>query len=422
MQTVALAQDWDHKRVATLIEEAFTAEPGYYYFYTANANYLLPKWDGAPGDSELFAKNIADRVGGPEGDAIYFQVALSLNCCKSHPQAPDISWDRVKQGFASLEQLYGSTNYQRNAMAFMAARQGDEDFAQQLFARIGDNWSERVWRSRNKFESAKASLSLNPAAPGSQRESTQNLVVRLTPQQKQDFDNAKNSFDAQHYTDAFATYKQLLSELPGDAVLSKYASEAALYSGDTSFALSTLKPLAQSDPDDWQAAALLARACADSGDSAGRDAGIAHMLDLHRRGITPAGMQKYIVERVKAGENTMLIWMSLEPWSSYHIYASGQILNGEGKLYFTATLESNDGDQPQFAQQHPEEAAKGIRQFSLDGYLETGLNANGQHTQTHFLYAFLIGQPSYETLREDFLKIANGQTSPLASRTGLVTP
>jgi hypothetical protein len=159
MQTVALAQGWDQKRAEQLLVEANAVEPGYYYLYNSHANYLLPKWYGKPGDSEAFAQSIADRVGGPEGDSIYFQLALSLNCCKAKAQAPAISWDRVKQGFASLEQLYGATNFERNALAFMAVRQGDREFAQQLFARIGDNWNQRVWGSKDKFETSRSSLS-----------------------------------------------------------------------------------------------------------------------------------------------------------------------------------------------------------------------------------------------------------------------
>lgn len=160
MLVVSLAQGWDQKRAEQLLAEATTVAPNYYYFYDTYANYLLPKWYGKPGDSETFAQSIADRIGGSEGDAVYFQLALSLNCCKTRAQAPSIAWDRVKQGFTSLQQLYGVTSYQRNALAFMAVRQQDDrEFAQQLFARLGDNWSERVWRSKDKFESSKASLS-----------------------------------------------------------------------------------------------------------------------------------------------------------------------------------------------------------------------------------------------------------------------
>jgi hypothetical protein len=259
-------------------------------------------------------------------------------------------------------------------------------------------------------------------SPVSQRESTQDLVARLNPQQKPKFEDASKSFSAQHYADALAVYKQLLSELQGDAVLSKFASEAALNSGDPGFALTTLKPLAKADPDDWQVVALLTRACAESGDTPCRDSGMAQMMDLHRRGITPPTLQHYVVERVKANENTLIIRMSLEPWGYYRVYALGQVLDGEGKIFLRATLESIDADQALFAKEHPVEASKGMRRFSLDGYLETGTNSNGQRTQTHYTYKFLVGQPSYAILREEFVQIANGKTVPLSSRTNLVVP
>jgi hypothetical protein len=210
--------------------------------------------------------------------------------------------------------------------------------------------------------------------------------------------------------------------LPGDAVLSKVAGEAALNTGDTNFALSALRPLVAVDANDWQAAALLTRACAESGDATCRDSGIAHLLDLHRRGITPRGLTQYILERVKAGENTLLIRTSLEPWGPYKVYNLAQVLNSEGKIFLRISLESSDADQGLFAKEHPKEASEGLRRFSLDAYLETGLNSNGQRTQTHFTYKLFDGQPAYETVREEFLKIANGKATPVSSRTNLIIP
>ena len=262
----------------------------------------------------------------------------------------------------------------------------------------------------------------NSAPPANSRESTQDMVAKLNPQQKQQFDDSIKAYREQRYGDAFAIQKQLLKELAGDPILSKFASEAALHTGDTAFALSTLRPIAQADPDDWQAASMLTRACAESGDKACRDQGIAHMLDLHQRGVTPPRMQDYPVESVKIGESTLLITTSLVPWGFYKVYAYGKVTDSAGKLFLSISLESNDTDQPVFAKQHPDEAAKGIRQFSLDAYRETGLNANGQRTQTHFTYKFFDGQPPYETIRDEFIKIVSGQSSPISSRSGLVVP
>lgn len=268
---------------------------------------------------------------------------------------------------------------------------------------------------------AHSAAQANTATP-SDRETPQVLIAKLNPQQKQQFDEAGKAFNGRQYADALAIYKRLLGELPGDAILSKFASEAALNSGDVAFALSTMKPIAQADPDDGQAAALLTRACAESGDASCRDAGIAHMLELHGRGITPRNMQQYIVERVKVGDNFLLIRTSLEPWGPYKVYALGQLTDAEGKIFLRTTLESNDADQPLFAKEHPEEAAKGMRSFSLDSYQETGLNGSGQRTQTHATYKFFVGQPSYEVVREEFVKIAAGKVPMLTSRPNLVVP
>jgi len=254
------------------------------------------------------------------------------------------------------------------------------------------------------------------------RETTQDLIAKLNPQQKELFDNAGKAYGEHRYADSLAIHQLLLKDFPGDPILLKFACEDALNNGDAAFAVKALQPIAQADPDDWQAAAMLTRACAESGDTSCRDAGIAHMLDLHQRGITPPRFLQYAVENVKLGENTMLISTSLVPWGYYKIYANGKVFDSTGKLFLSITLESNDMDQPGFAKEHPDEAAKGMRSFSLDAYRETGLNEKGQRTQTHYTFKFFVGQPSYATIRDEFLKVANGTTSPVSSTSGLIVP
>lgn len=251
-------------------------------------------------------------------------------------------------------------------------------------------------------------------------ESIQDLAARLSPEQKQMFDEATKAFNAQRYPDALAVFKQMLAQLPGDSVLSKFAGEAALNSGDANFALTLLKPLATADPNDWQAAALLTRACAESGDRSCRDSGVAHMLELHRQGVIPQQIQTYISERVRVDENTLLIRPSLEPWGPYNVYDLGQVFNADGKVFLRITIESNEADQNLFAEEHPKEASQGLRSFSLDAYRETGLNSNGQRTQTHYTYKFFVGQPSYEMVRQEFINVANGTRKPVSSRTNLM--
>jgi hypothetical protein len=260
-----------------------------------------------------------------------------------------------------------------------------------------------------------------PAMPV-RMETRDELLAKLNAEQKQKFDEASKAFGAKQYADAATGFKELLVAVPGDSMLAKFASEASLNAGDAEFALKTLKPLSAANPDDWQMAALLTRACAESGDAACRDAGIAHMLDLRKRGLTPLGLREYVVERVKVGDKTLVIRTALEPYSGYHVYATGQIQDSDGKIAFHIALESGDFDQAPFAKEHPEEAAKGMRRFSLDGYQDTGVNSNGQKTQTHYTFKFLDGQPPYAQVREEFLEIAEGKTKAMSSRAGLIVP
>ncbi len=151
MQGVAIDQQWDRAAFDALAERALAHEPGYQYFAISESNYLLPKWYGKSGDTELYAAQVADRIGGIEGDAVYFQIAAAINCCKG-TQAPALSWPRVQQGFAAVESAYGSTNYERNVMAYLALGSGDAATARQLFARIGNDWSESVWKRKAAFD------------------------------------------------------------------------------------------------------------------------------------------------------------------------------------------------------------------------------------------------------------------------------
>jgi hypothetical protein len=262
------------------------------------------------------------------------------------------------------------------------------------------------------------------AAPASpmQMETRDELVAKLNAEQKKVFDETSKAFGEKKYREALTGFKELLGVLPADVMLSKFASESALNAGDKEFALKTLKPIAAANPDDWQVAALLTRACAESGDATCRDAGIAHMLDLRQRGLTPLGLRDYVVEHVKVGEKTLIIRTSLEPWGGYHVYAVGQLADSDGRVSFRVALESGDFDQPAFAKEHPEEAAKGMRRFSLDGYQDSGVNSNGQKTQTHITFKFIDGQPTYAQVREDFVKIAEGKMQALSSRAGVVVP
>jgi hypothetical protein len=157
MQNVALAQGWDKSQARELMEQAVASEPSYYHYYREYAYFLQPKWYGKKGEVEAFAEEISDRVGGQEGEFLYFEIASLVACqCDSEKTAlQNMTWPKIKRGYAALEQLYGVSNMKRNRFASMAFKAEDKPAAREAFAKMGNDWEKKVWISSEKFENAK---------------------------------------------------------------------------------------------------------------------------------------------------------------------------------------------------------------------------------------------------------------------------
>jgi hypothetical protein len=166
MLIAAAAQGWNKSQSEALVAESLSREPGYFYIVRVQANNLLPKWYGEPGDTERFVEKTADRIGGAEGDATYFFVAESVltettNCSLCSP--PPMSWTRIQRGYAAIARLYGTNNFEKNAYAYLAVQAGDRETARSAFEKIGDNWDPDVWGSRTLFERDRMFPNLKPA-------------------------------------------------------------------------------------------------------------------------------------------------------------------------------------------------------------------------------------------------------------------
>lgn len=157
MQLVAEANNWSPEEKVGLLQEATAFEPQYYYYYQVQAYMLLPKWDGEEGDSAKFAQASADRMGGKQGEILYYLIAASLicDCGNENPQA-GFDWARTKSGYSALVEQYGVSLLRQNEMCYMAARVGDVVLADDLFTAIGDKWDESIWKKKERFDEIKA--------------------------------------------------------------------------------------------------------------------------------------------------------------------------------------------------------------------------------------------------------------------------
>lgn len=241
----------------------------------------------------------------------------------------------------------------------------------------------------------------------------------LSPQQQAIFAAARSDFGAEKWPDALAKFQTLHTQLPNNLIFSKFAAEASLNTGDTAAAIALLQPIELANPADWQARALLARSYAESGQDNRRDAELDKLLALHAASTDPQFKQltQFLVSRIPAGGGHLDLFYSLQPWSHYDIYEMARVYNASGQQVYRITLESNDFDQPLWAKQHPDLAARGMRMFSMDGYSEPHPGPNGTSTQTHATFGFFDGRPSYNLVRDRMTTIAVGKGGPMSSTT-----
>ena len=163
-EIVGRAKGLDQQQLREIFDKAVAFAPDYYYVYQEEATSLLPKWGGKPGDTEAFAEESYRRLGGGQESALlYFQIASQLcnECGDFNPER--FSWPRLQEGFAVLEQCYGLSPFWLNKFARMAVVYEDKQAAAKAFARIGENWDESVWGSREQFDAHRAWAGLAPA-------------------------------------------------------------------------------------------------------------------------------------------------------------------------------------------------------------------------------------------------------------------
>jgi hypothetical protein len=165
MLTLARTQGWEEEQAIAMLKRAVAFEPDFYYYYRFQADSLLPKWGGNEGDAARFADAIADHIGGKNGDMMYFEIAASINCaCSNKSGLNGMAWPRILSGYNAVNEQFGQSMYNVNAMAYMAFQAHDLINSHQLFQQIGENWSKELWLSHERFDNMKHLVWVNTTA------------------------------------------------------------------------------------------------------------------------------------------------------------------------------------------------------------------------------------------------------------------
>jgi hypothetical protein len=153
MQLIARALGESKEAQTAIFAKAIAFEPDYQYFYRTQAETLMPKWEGEEGEMAEFAEKAANHIGGKNGDMIYYQIATFLNCgCDNDRGLNGLEWARIKRGYKDVEELYGESIANLNAMAYMAGIGGDPAYADETFKRIGEGWDHALWHRKENFD------------------------------------------------------------------------------------------------------------------------------------------------------------------------------------------------------------------------------------------------------------------------------
>ena len=209
--------------------------------------------------------------------------------------------------------------------------------------------------------------------------------------------------------DALVLFESLMPQYPHDARMDMFASRAAHLSGDDVKALSYLqKTISMERPDHpiWGIHMEIVPLYAAKGDWDDFDRERTRIRDAAK--MNPELMKLnpgYVVEEIHQDGKTITVTEYPVVYGRFHtryrfVYPAGD--DGTNWKPFI-DCESDDIDQVAFAQRHAEQAQKGDRSFSLDGY---------PHPNTHATLAFFQdGEPTYETVRAAVLK----NDAPLAT-------
>jgi hypothetical protein len=160
MLDVGLAQGWSRGKYDQIFEEGFHLEPTYYHLLRQKIIFLLPQWNGHDGDLGSFISISSYRIGGDEGDIMYFELISTVQHV-SIPfqfQRPPTNWERIRKGYAAMKRIYGVDAYRRNLFMFYAVSTQDWQAADDVLKEIGDDWDRDVWGSKENFYIKKAKV------------------------------------------------------------------------------------------------------------------------------------------------------------------------------------------------------------------------------------------------------------------------
>lgn len=181
---VGIGQGWDRGALDKIFDAGEILEPTFYYIYQTKATYLLPRWGGRDGEWERFAETSALKLGGNQGDIVFFGIYSQMLTMHGHSLMNTHQKDVPKliAGFRSIEKLYGASAHRLNEACFFSSFGNDLATTGEFFTRIGENYDESVWRSKKNFDIYRQGYELRAKSTQVQPQNSTRPTTQTPPQ------------------------------------------------------------------------------------------------------------------------------------------------------------------------------------------------------------------------------------------------
>ena len=213
---------------------------------------------------------------------------------------------------------------------------------------------------------------------------------------------------------ALAAFQRVLAADPENATANLLAASAALNAYQGTLAVPYAERAQQLAPDDWKVDTTLVTAYAAAGDAKKRDAVRAKLRKLHDDPQAPDALKAngFLLDLFRVKDYRVEVVEYFHPIGKFHLYYRFLVRNMAGKRVWEYDLQSDDFTQKSWAEAHPQEAAVGGRQYSLES--DTG--------DTHTEYRLFSGDPGYDAVRTVVVTLLQERTIPFPGEAARQAP
>jgi hypothetical protein len=140
--------------IDALFDEGRSAFPGMIILTAAYARAVDPSWFGEEGELEWLAESQLRGSGGDIGQIAYGVVAeqaAEYNGYQDFFTKTGLSWDKIKESFATRKRVYGLSVHDWNAYCYIALAASDREACREAYANFAPHWDPTVWQDQSVY-------------------------------------------------------------------------------------------------------------------------------------------------------------------------------------------------------------------------------------------------------------------------------